>query len=173
MEHEPSRAPQRPSPEPAADVDAAANRADRAPRDRQTAFNNGVLSGQSHPRERQRTILVADDDPVLVSGISRLLRGAGYACIHARNGEEAVARFLDHHPRIDMLMLDVFMPRLDGVSAWRRMRRVDPGVPCIIMSGGFDPDLARRLQPDGILEKPFGAADLLVTVRDVIGDRAR
>ena len=69
---------------------------------------------------RQPTILVAEDDEILLSLLSRFLRQNGYEAIEAANGEEAVQLFTEHAP--DLVLLDANMPIMDGFQACVRIR---------------------------------------------------
>ena len=133
-----------------------------------SAFANGAPTTRDAASTHRQTILVADDDPILLSSVALLLRSAGYGCIRARNGEQALRRIVDERLDVDLLLLDVFMPGLDGFTAWRQINRHRPNIPCIIMSAAFDSELALRLRPDDVLQKPFEPAALLVSVRNAL-----
>ena len=64
-----------------------------------------------------RTMLVVDDEPSIVRGLTRLLRHEGYEVTAARNGCEALAQL--HHQRYDVILTDLRMPTLDGARSMR------------------------------------------------------
>ena len=72
-------------------------------------------------------ILVVEDEPVLRAGIVDLLEDAGYSVDAVEDGLTAVERGVDE--AVDLILLDVMLPRLDGVEACRRLRTVRPAVP--------------------------------------------
>lgn len=151
-----------------ADECPPANRYLARRRPSRSAFASGGPTTRDAAPGRRQTILVADDDPILLSSVALLLRSAGYACIRARNGEQALHRITDERLDVDLLLLDVFMPGLDGFTAWRQINRHRPNIPCVIMSAAFDGELALRLNPHDFLQKPFEPAALLVSVRDAL-----
>jgi CheY-like chemotaxis protein len=92
----------------------------------------------------------------------------GFDVIRARDGAEAVVRFLDHRERIRLVLMDLTMPRMDGIETFTELRRLQPGLP-IILSSGYDTDAAaRELVAQGqaqFLPKPYPVRDL----RKVVG----
>jgi CheY-like chemotaxis protein len=73
-----------------------------------------VEQGRSMAARTPRTILVVDDEPSIVRGLTRLLRHEGYEVTAARNGCEALAQL--HHQRYDVILTDLRMPTLDGCA---------------------------------------------------------
>ena len=72
-------------------------------------------------------ILIAEDEPTARRGFRILFEGEGYAVRTARDGEEALAKFKEHRP--DAVLLDVMMPRMNGIAACAEIRKIDPLVP--------------------------------------------
>jgi DNA-binding response OmpR family regulator len=111
------------------------------------------------------TILLVDDDPLIVRSVSFLLRQEGYRVVPAASGAEALAAASDTPP--DVVLLDVALPDLSGVEVCRRLRQ-GTSAPIIILS-------ARRAEADKIvgldagaddyLTKPIGAGELAARVR--------
>jgi CheY-like chemotaxis protein len=114
-----------------------------------------------------KTVLVADDEPTLLSLIADLLADEGYAVVTARDGREALDLASEEPP--DLILLDVMMPRLDGREAFRLMRdRPDlRQVPVAMMSAGIRADQV----PSGValLSKPFDLDRLLSLVARLTG----
>jgi PAS domain S-box-containing protein len=111
-------------------------------------------------------VLVAEDDDDLRHLVERVLNRAGYRVIPARDGGEAVEAFL-REPDIALVLLDMVMPDLTGLEALDQIRKVDPTVPAVLVSGYSD-DLVdgeggRR---DDLLfvPKPFSPAEILAAV---------
>jgi DNA-binding response OmpR family regulator len=105
-----------------------------------------------------RRILVADDDPGILEGMETLL-SRRYDVVTARNGEEALER-LSEGP-VDLVVLDLLMPLLDGESALARLREngFDGGI--IVMSAHADRlGRTRLLGADDFLVKPFEFREL-------------
>ena len=110
-------------------------------------------------------ILVVEDEPVLREGLVDLLTGAGHRVEAVGDGETALARGAD--PSIQFLVLDLMIPRLDGVEVCRRLRELRPDLPILMLTArGSEDDKVRGLQTgaDDYVTKPFGTRELLARV---------
>lgn len=110
-----------------------------------------------------RKLLVIDDDEKLVGYYRELLTPYGFEVLIANDGEQAMP-LVDEHPDIQLVILDVSMPRMDGRQwlRWFRGKRSDS--PVIVITGYKFED-ADDLKPSVVLEKPFHVAELL----DIVG----
>ncbi len=110
------------------------------------------------------TVLVVDDEPAIREIVATLLEDEGYRVRHARDGVEALAAIDDD--TIDLVVSDVVMPRLDGASLVRKLRRRGHLIPVVLMSAVYaDVDLPGvRFVP-----KPFEIDRLLGTVASALG----
>jgi two-component system alkaline phosphatase synthesis response regulator PhoP len=114
-------------------------------------------------------VLVVDDDPPSVKMISFLLREEGYSVLTAADGEEALRLVQEERP--DLIILDVMMPKVDGLEVCRRLRRQMVDVPIIILSAKgetADRVLGLELGADDYLPKPFEPMELLARVKAVL-----
>lgn len=106
-----------------------------------------------------------------------LLRGFGFDVIAAQDGAEAVEVFRSASGRIDAVLLDLTMPRMDGVETLKELRRIAPEVPVVLTSGygttPLDDEPAGSEGPDAVLPKPYSAERLLATLLRVTKGRAR
>ncbi len=111
-------------------------------------------------------ILVAEDDPAVRAAVIRILTDAGYSVTTAADGAEAVAAV--GRERVDLVLLDVVMPKLNGQQAFVQIQEIHPGIPCLF-STGYAPDLLPAgLRIDAtieVLHKPYDPAQLLRAVR--------
>lgn len=119
-------------------------------------------------------VLVVDDSPEVRDFFVAALASSGFRALAARDGREGVALAREQTPRI--ILLDLAMPRMDGVSAIAELR-ADPrtaAIPVLAVSG-YDvaADELRRLGFQGLIQKPIGAADLDRAVRCCLDDAAR
>jgi PAS domain S-box-containing protein len=109
-------------------------------------------------KTRQGTILLADDEDTVLEVASRLLSSIGYEVVQAKDGEDALNQFAEHHRDIRLALVDLTMPRLGGEETLRELRRRSPELPLVLMSGypqaDFLPHLA-NLNLAGYLQKPF------------------
>ena len=113
------------------------------------------------------TILVVDDDPAMVGALGALLGQAGHRIVAAYDGQEALRRFRDD--RVDVVLLDLAMPGLDGADACRQMR-AEADTPIIVVSGERDRAATAQLLDlgaDDYVRKPFRADELLARIRAV------
>jgi signal transduction histidine kinase/CheY-like chemotaxis protein len=103
-------------------------------------------------------ILVIDDEKVVRRFTSTALTHLGYRVSCCCNGEEGVAFFRDHHTEVDLVILDMIMPKLNGEEAFRLLKEIDPDVRVLIASG-FAPNYTSKTVIDagalGFLPKPF------------------
>jgi response regulator NasT len=111
-------------------------------------------------------ILVAEDETLIRLDLKEILERAGFdVCAEARDGEEAVALARDAEP--DLAILDVKMPRLDGIEAARRILDERP-IPIVMLTAyGHDELVSRAVEAGvfGYLVKPFRESDLLPAIR--------
>jgi response regulator NasT len=110
-------------------------------------------------------ILVAEDETIIRLDLRGLLESAGYDVVaEARDGEEAVLLAREHQP--DLAVLDVKMPRLDGIEAARRMLEERP-IPIVMLTAFGQPELVARAVEAGAfsyLAKPFREQDILPAI---------
>jgi DNA-binding response OmpR family regulator len=117
---------------------------------------------------KKTTILAVDDDPQLLRLMTRNLQLEGYDVLAASDGQQALEQI--EHNALDLVLLDVMMPKMDGFSVCRRVREFS-SVPIIIVTArGQDQDKVRGLDlgADDYLTKPFGVDELLARVRAVL-----
>jgi CheY-like chemotaxis protein len=117
-----------------------------------------------------QSILVADDEETIRQSVRRCLEHAGFDVCEAANGAE-VAAACQAAP-FDLAVIDVFMPQKDGLEAIMSLRKQQPDVKIIAMSGAPEDvflDSAAGLGASRVLRKPFRPAELLDIVRDLLG----
>ena len=117
---------------------------------------------------RQTEVLVVDDEQALRNFVRRNLEVRNYRVHIAANGLEALAQFQSRS--IDLVILDLMMPHMDGLETIRRIRQTSQ-VPIIVLSAlGEEEDKIRafKLGADDYLTKPFGVGELLVRIQAVM-----
>jgi two-component system cell cycle sensor histidine kinase/response regulator CckA len=118
------------------------------------------------------TILVVEDREELRGTTRRVLEHLGYSVIEAVDGEDALAKQRAHGGRIDLVLSDVLMPKLNGPALYRAMRETEPGMKFLFTSGYSESDIAMRsLLDPGVLfvAKPWAISDLARQVRRALG----
>jgi DNA-binding response OmpR family regulator len=111
-------------------------------------------------------ILVVEDELGLREGLCDLLAGDGHDVSAAADGQQGLARGLAEP--FDLVVLDLMLPRLDGIEVCRRLRAARPGIPILMLTArGGEDDVVRGLGEgaDDYVTKPFGARELLARVR--------
>ncbi len=117
-------------------------------------------------------VLVVDDEAPIREALSALLEDEGFLVSTVGSGEEAVA-WLQRHAA-DCVLLDIWLPGIDGVETLARIRELDPDLPVIMMSGHATIDAAVEATRKGafdFLEKPLSSDRLLVQLRNAIEQR--
>ena len=115
-----------------------------------------------------RTILVVEDEPRIAALVRDYLEHAGFAVLAARDGAAALATFRARRP--DALVLDLGLPRVDGLDVVRAIRR-DSAVPIVILTArGDETDRVTGLElgADDYVVKPFSPKELVARVRAVL-----
>ncbi|MBI4604343.1 MAG: response regulator transcription factor [Planctomycetes bacterium] len=114
-------------------------------------------------------ILVVEDDPAILAGLEARLRAEGYEVLTAADGEAARDRIADGP--LDLVVLDLMLPRLDGLSVLRWLRKRSPALPVLIVSAkGREEEKVEGLVAgaDDYLAKPFGLRELLARVEALL-----
>lgn len=117
------------------------------------------------------TILPTEDDPAVRQMAARILRGAGYTVLEAANGAEALQVARKHAGRIDLLITDVVMPRMNGRELARRLAEICPNVKTLYVSGYTENTIAHNhiLDEDAhFQQKPFARRTLAQKVRQAL-----
>lgn len=117
----------------------------------------------SGPRTPARTVLLVDDEELVREMAATFLDDLGYQTITAADGKEALRLFKQHENELTCVLLDLTMPRMDGVSTFREMMRVRTDVPIILSSGYTEEDATHRLTDQelaGFIQKPYRLQNL-------------
>ncbi len=119
----------------------------------------------------KKCILIVDDDPAILRLLSANLKARGYEVVTSTNGEECLETVQANF--VDLIILDLMMPRVDGLEVCRRIREWSD-VPIIILSArGNENDKVKCLESgaDDYLTKPFGIAELLARIKTAFRHR--
>ncbi|MCX7045669.1 MAG: response regulator [Candidatus Sumerlaeota bacterium] len=116
-------------------------------------------------------VLLADDNENIVSLVSRMLTHAGFRILTAANGRETVERFRERPEEIACVLLDLTMPLMDGLEAFRELRRIKPDVRVVLASGYHEEEAMRRFAGGGwagFLSKPYQMTTLIDELKRVL-----
>jgi two-component system cell cycle sensor histidine kinase/response regulator CckA len=126
-------------------------------------------------RGGSETILVAEDHEGLGQFAVETLTGLGYRVMLAADGETAVQNFHANRTRIDLVVLDVMLPKLNGPEVYARMRKDRPDL-AVVFATGYSPDIGqlKKAQQEGwpVLQKPYSPRDLGRKVRETLDQHA-
>jgi nitrogen-specific signal transduction histidine kinase len=122
------------------------------------------------------TILLAEDDEEVRILSASILENAGYTVIIAVDGADAVSKFVETGVRVDLLLFDLIMPKMNGKEAFDKIRELTPGVKVIFSSGYAPEDIMQKVSITigaHLISKPIMPKEFLRMVRSVLDeDRA-
>jgi DNA-binding response OmpR family regulator len=122
--------------------------------------------------ERRPLVLIADDDPDILSLVKLRLERSGYDVVSAGDGQQALETARERTP--DLALLDVMMPKLDGYEVTARLRQEEATrrLPVILLTARVqESDIARGIEAgaDDYVKKPFSTHELRDRVQAVLG----
>jgi signal transduction histidine kinase/CheY-like chemotaxis protein len=135
-------------------------------------------SSSPHPQGNWKgiTILVAEDTDHNFELIEKFLSGTGAHIIHAHDGQEAVQLFISAKPQPDLLLLDIKMPRLSGIEALARIRKINPGIPAIAQTAHALHSEVKEIMSHGFdrcITKPIDRGRFMETIASMISTKLR
>ena len=116
------------------------------------------------------TVLIVDDDPVLLNLVAEQISLFGYQPVLASNGEKAL-EIAPKQKNIDLLLTDVMMPKMNGVDLAKQLATLYPDIKVLFMSGYICPSIAHYGIQDSehaYLQKPFTQNTLLTKMKNVL-----
>jgi len=117
-------------------------------------------------KTQKATVLIVDDEEGIVESLTGILEDDGYTVMSALSGEEALKRFDEHTP--DLILLDVWMPGIDGIETLKHIRERNRNTSVIMVSGHSNIDTAVdaiKLGAYDFLEKPLSLEKVLILVK--------
>ena len=124
----------------------------------------GIVRGQG-------TVLLVDDEDMVLEIGRALLETMGYQVLTAKDGEEAIRLYESRGSAIDLVLLDVVMPGLGGGEVFDRLKSMNPDMKCLLLSGySIDGEATEIIQRgcDGFIQKPFKLRDLSKSIREIL-----
>jgi len=118
----------------------------------------------------ERILLVDDEEIVLDTG-KQILQKIGYHVIAAAGGRQALAMLKENPESIDLVILDMIMPHLDGEQTFKRIRKIRPNMRVLLSSGYSLEGKAAEIMKqgcNGFIQKPFGLKELSQKVREAL-----
>jgi DNA-binding response OmpR family regulator len=117
------------------------------------------------------TILLMEDDFEIRGLYKKILELNGYNVIEAVDGEDGIAKFLEHQNEIRLLISDVVMPNKSGKEAYFEIKKLKKDVR-VIFTSAHDNEATKTLKGAGLIymEKPFSPEDLLLNIKEVLAE---
>ena len=114
-------------------------------------------------------ILLVDDEPAVRRVARRMLEDVGLDVVEAGDGLEALEVFREERDRIDAVVMDITMPRMDGYGALREMRALSPGVRALLVTGNVQElELVEETMGVPLLTKPYRAQELQAVLSEIM-----
>ena len=132
----------------------------------------GAIPDPDSARAASGTVLIVDDDEMICSLCEDMITRAGFQTLTAIDGEHAIEIFRDHADEIDCVLMDLTMPRMDGVAAFSEIRRIRPKARVILSSGFSELEATERFLGHGLsgfIQKPYQMDELIVILKRVTG----
>jgi two-component system, cell cycle sensor histidine kinase and response regulator CckA len=117
------------------------------------------------------TILLVEDDEKLRSITEKTLRRIGYGVIACADGQEAIAKFRENRKQIQLVLLDLILPKVSGHEVFFEIRKLAPRAKIVVVSGYSEDEQLREIMQAGaaaFVKKPCSAEDLAVAIADVL-----
>lgn len=121
--------------------------------------------------ERAATVLVVDDETSMVHALEKILSARGISVMTAGDGESALDIYRRHRAAIDVVLLDMGLPKIAGREVLLRMRAENPDVKVIVASGYLEPDLKTEIEQTGVqcfLNKPYMPNEVVAAIQRLI-----
>jgi len=122
-------------------------------------------------RKAKETVFLIDDDDMIADVSEMILKNSGYDVVSAKSGKEAIEVYKENHSRIDMVILDMILPDMDGGDTYDRLKEINPGIK-VLLASGYDIDYQGRdimeRGCDGFIQKPFNMNELLEKIRGIL-----
>ena len=132
--------------------------------DPETKVHGKILKGDE-------TVLLVDDDDMVIEGCGELLDKTGYTVLTAKGGKDAIEIYKKKQNQIALVILDMIMPGMDGDETYKRLKEINPHIKVLLSSGHrMDDPTAGILKRgcDGFIQKPFNIMDLSKTIREIL-----
>ena len=139
----------------------------------QTAKDTSLVKTMNvtQPLGGNEIILVAEDEPAVRMMMSMILKNGGYEVILAEDGDDAVEKFKLHQDRINLILMDVIMPKKNGKEAYEVIKRIRPGIK-VLFASGYTADFieSRGISEEALnlINKPVKPSELLQRVRELL-----
>jgi two-component system cell cycle sensor histidine kinase/response regulator CckA len=121
------------------------------------------------------TVLVVDDEQVVREVTERMLTTSGFEAILAEDGHRALEVLTTRPGEVDVVLLDLTLPHMDGMTIFREIRKILPDLPVVLASGFSEQEAVGQFEGggqglSGFVQKPFRMDNLAATIRRALGN---
>ncbi len=131
---------------------------------KETKPSKEVLKGEE-------TVLLVDDEEMIIDVGRQLLEKMGYTVLIAKSGKQAIAIYKKNKNTIDLVILDMIMPEMNGSDVYDKLKEINPGIKVLLSSGysinGQATDILER-GCNGFIQKPFDMKDLFKKIWEIL-----
>lgn len=127
----------------------------------------------SKPGGAPVTIFIVEDEPLMLRLLEKFFSRRGYEVLVASDGEQAIEVYRQNKLQIDVVLLDIRLPKSTGEEVFRRMKAQNAGVKAVMASGFVDPEKRTEMALAGVkrfVTKPYVLDELLEVLQSVIDD---
>ena len=127
-----------------------------------------------NPQKTHGTVLLVEDEENMVHLVQDLLEHNGYRVLPAFDGAQAIGLYQDHHDEIDLVLLDLGLPKVAGWDVIQKIQQQNPKVSILVASGYIEPEIKSRMDAAGVkrfLYKPYLPDDVVRTVHELLLNR--
>jgi PAS domain S-box-containing protein len=137
------------------------------PASKEEVYN--TIEPPDHISKGTGTILLVDDEEMVLEVAEKLLKAIGYHVLTAREGREAIEVYKKHRETVDLVLLDIIMPHMKGGEVFDCLKEINPDIKVLLSSGySIDGEAAKILERGGkgFIQKPFDLERLSETIRN-------
>lgn len=119
-------------------------------------------------------ILISDDEQMVLDINAEMLERIGFKVFKALGGQAAIELYKNHHAEIDLVIIDMVMPKLSGSNTYNEIKKINPRAKVLLSSGYSLESEARKIMErgcNGFIQKPFGMQELADKIAEVLKDR--
>ena len=142
------------------------------------ASNSDIVKEAKFPMELIKgngTVLLVDDEDMILDVGKQMITRMGYDVLTANSGKAAVEKIREHNSDIDIVILDMIMPEMDGGDTYDTMKKINKDVKVILSSGYSIDGKAEEIMNrgcSGFIQKPFSMKRLSQKIDKILGDNA-
>jgi PAS domain S-box-containing protein len=130
-----------------------------------------IEAGENEIQQGHETVLLVDDEDMIIDVGQDMLRAAGYEALLARSGKEAIEVYKKNKDKVALVILDMIMPDMGGGETYDRMKEINPDIKVLLSSGySIDGQATEILDRgcDGFIQKPFNVSRLSQRIRKIL-----